>query len=97
MTLQEEIEEYINNGGKIEKLDSINLSGKEYASEYQIKNLKDWFNKHESYLRKLQTHVNKRVKNQPKNWIANSISGRRKLPMQIYNIILEEIENGRFR
>lgn len=91
LRLKNEVEEYLAKGGKINQVKTIHLSGAENASEHQIKKISDWCNQGVSYIHTLQGRINKKIKNQPKNFLKNVLSGRKKLPLPLYEIILEEM------
>lgn len=90
--LEKEIREYLANGGKITQLDEINLNGARYASEYRINRIKEFCYQSDFNMKTLRARVNKRIKNQPRNWIANVLQGTRRLPVPYYKIIIEEMK-----
>lgn len=91
LRLKNEVEEYLAKGGKINQVKTIHLNGVENASEHQVKEINDWVGKSSSKFKMLQKRVNKKIKNQPTNWLQNTLKGRKKLPLPMYEIILEEM------
>lgn len=91
LRLKNEVEEYLAKGGNIEQVKTIHLNGVENASEHQVKEINDWVDTHPSYMHLLQKRISKKIKNQPKNFLKNVLSGRKKLPLPLYEIILEEM------
>lgn len=93
LRLQQQIEEYLAKGGRINPVRKpVVITNKEFASQLQMDAIHDWCRQKSGRIALLQKRVEKRTKPKSKHWLSNMLSGNFRCPIEIYEILLEEME-----
>lgn len=93
LRLQQQIEEYLVKGGRINPVRKpVVVTNKEFASPLQMDVIHDWCRQKSGRIALLQRRVeNRTAMKEKKHWLPNMISGNSRCPMEIYEILLEEM------